>query len=97
MSVMQKEPAMIAGTVGAVVNAALALAVLKGWLDAAEAGLWGTLLIALAAALLPALQGWWTRSRVFSPNTIREAGLSPAQVAEDAANPDVLAMPPATK
>lgn len=97
MSAIQKEPAMIAGGIGAVVNAALALAVGRGWLAADEAGDWGTLVVALLALLLPVLQGMWTRSRVFSPHTIREAGLSPAQVLRDADNPAVAPTPPATK
>jgi hypothetical protein len=97
MRLMQKEPAMLAGGAGAIINAALALAVARGWLAAEEAGLWGALAVALAAALLPLLQGKFTRERVYSPHTIRQAGLSPAQVQRDADDPAVAPMPPATK
>jgi Mg/Co/Ni transporter MgtE len=83
MNPMQKEPAV---TIGAGVAAVMGLLVYYGVLDLEGAGLWTTFLVVVAVPLAQALL---TRMGVFSPNTIREAGLDPAAVKERAADPTV--------
>lgn len=81
MNAMQKEPALVAGAVAAL----LGLLLVYGVVTTEQAAAWQ----GLAVVLIPIAQALWTRSRVFSPNTIREAGLNPEKVEADAADPDV--------
>lgn len=88
MNTTQREPVLFAGFVAA----ALTLLVLYGVLDAQKAAGWQ----ALAVAAIPLVQfaaSWWARGRVFSPNTIRQAGLDPEAVQADADDPDVVPFP----
>lgn len=73
---MKKEPALIIGFITAI----LSLLIIYGVLDAEQAAAWG----AVVAALIPLAQALITRSFVFSPNTIEDAGHDPENVAERA-------------
>jgi hypothetical protein len=69
---MQREPALAAGFVAALI----ALAVAYGILDLERARLWK----ALAVAALPLLQAWWTRQKVVPVAKVHDAGISVAEI-----------------
>jgi hypothetical protein len=84
MKPLQTEPAI---TIGASVAALMGLLVYLKVIDLEGANVWGTFITLVA---FPIVQAVLTRLHVFSPNTLREAGLNPKAVAEAAADPDVL-------
>lgn len=66
MSLIRKEPAMVAGFVTAIV----ALLVVYGILDERQAAAWTAVLVVVGGS--PIVQGFITRFLVFSPNTVDE-------------------------
>lgn len=83
MSLIRKEPAMVAGFVTAVVG----LLVVYGILDERQAAAWTAVLVVVGGS--PIVQGLVTRFLVFSPNTLEEAGFDPKEVQERADDPQV--------
>lgn len=77
----QKEPALYAGAA-----AVVGLLLVYGVLTEAQAGAW---LGVAGAVLVPLLQAWWTRRHVMPVETIREAGLNPERVKDQADDPRV--------
>ena len=82
MNPIQKEPAV---TIGVAVGAMMGLLLAYDVVDTEKAAAWSAFLL----VALPIIQGVFTRFHVFSPNTIREAGLDPAAVKERAEDPSI--------
>jgi hypothetical protein len=81
MNLLKKEPAAAAG-----VAAVLAVALVYRWVTPEQAVAWEALAMLV---VVPIAQALWTRSRVFSPNTIQQAGLNPEEVQRRADDPAV--------
>lgn len=79
---MNKEPALLVG----IFTAVLSLLVVFGVLDEKQSAA----VLAVIVAAAPILQGIVTRQFVFSPHTIKEAGLNPEDVVERAQDPAVV-------
>jgi hypothetical protein len=76
-----KEPAAFAG----VLSAASVLIVSYGLMTQEEVGMWAGLVL----ALIPLIQGFWTRDKVVPVDTIKEAGLTPEVIKERAEDPSI--------
>jgi hypothetical protein len=81
MNILKKEPALAAG-----VGAVLAVGLVYRWVTPEQAVAWEALAMLV---VVPVLQAVLTRSAVFSPNTIRQAGLNPEEVQRRAEDPAV--------
>jgi hypothetical protein len=81
MSVLKKEPALAAG-----VGAVIAVALVYRWVSPEQAVAWEKVAMLV---IVPILQAVLTRSAVFSPNTIQQAGLNPEEVQRRADDPAV--------
>lgn len=84
MKSLQREPAAAAGIVAALLSVAL----VYGIVTTEQATAWSGL-AAVLVPLIPLAQARWTRRRVFSPDTIREAGYDPAAVQRRADDPRI--------
>ena len=80
-TLLRKEPALFS----AAVTALLALLFAYGLVTQEQVAAWG----GFAMAALAIAQGVFTRSQVYSENTIREAGLTPKILEERQENPNI--------
>lgn len=79
MSIVKKEPALLAGA-----GAVIAVLVAYNLVTPEQAEAWNKVAVLL---LVPIAQALLTRSAVFSRNTIEQAGLSPDEVQRRAEDP----------
>jgi hypothetical protein len=73
----QKEPALKAG---AFASAFVALLLAYRLVTAEQALAWGAILAWVLAAVAPLVQAWYTRHKVMPVDTVKAAGLDPAEV-----------------